>query len=201
MVPTVIALAFYFCLADAVLILQCLYYNYKYNYAQTLAPSSPEQLDPSEDPRRPLLAQQASSLGLPGSRRRSSAASQQQRLFTSGSDTPPLGKNGSNRQWLINTASVVGVCLVGAVAWAVAWGAGLWVPVPDDAGREAVRGPRGAEMLGYASAICYLGYSTFQTHVMSRSLIVHSARLPQILKNYREKSCEGEWLGHTTGDV
>jgi hypothetical protein len=32
----------------------------------------------------------------------------------------------------------------------------------------------GAQILGYASAVCYLG-----------------ARIPQIIKNQREKSCEG----------
>jgi hypothetical protein len=35
----------------------------------------------------------------------------------------------------------------------------------------------GASVLGYFSAVCYLG-----------------ARIPQILKNYRDKSCEGEFI-------
>jgi solute carrier family 66 (lysosomal lysine-arginine transporter), member 1 len=75
---------------------------------------------------------------------------------------------------LKNVASVLGVCVVGAVGWTVAWKAGVWAPpVPDeDAGADGMG--VGPQVLGYISAVCYLG-----------------ARIPQIVKNHRDRSCEG----------
>ncbi|KAF2649494.1 PQ-loop-domain-containing protein [Lophiostoma macrostomum CBS 122681] len=69
--------------------------------------------------------------------------------------------------------SIIGVCIVGAAGWAIAWRTGVWVPTPtsDDSGKEIALG---AQILGYASAVCYLG-----------------ARIPQIIKNQRDRSCEG----------
>jgi solute carrier family 66 (lysosomal lysine-arginine transporter), member 1 len=69
--------------------------------------------------------------------------------------------------------SLIGVCIVGAAGWAIAWRTGVWVPTPtsDDSGTEIALG---AQVLGYASAVCYLG-----------------ARIPQIIKNQRDRSCEG----------
>lgn len=63
---------------------------------------------------------------------------------------------------------------VGAAGWAIAWKSGVWVPQPTSTPDDAEPIALGAEILGYASAICYLG-----------------ARIPQIIKNQREKSCEG----------
>jgi hypothetical protein len=77
-------------------------------------------------------------------------------------------------EWVKNTLSVFGICAVGAAGWAIAWKTGVWVPQPthnDAAGSDT---PLGASILGYASAVCYLG-----------------ARIPQIIKNQRERSCEG----------
>lgn len=51
LVPTVVALAFYFCLADAVLILQCLYYNHY--YLSSPPTTSATQVNTSDNPRRP----------------------------------------------------------------------------------------------------------------------------------------------------
>lgn len=163
LVPTVIALAFYFCVADAVLIVQCLYYNYYYTH--TLLPSPPAHLDPSENPRQPLLIHQGSNLGLPGSRRRSSAASHKQQYSAGGICPSDMDLEGNRRSRLriVNAASVIGICLVGAAGWAIVWGAGLWTPVHDDTSGTAARGPVGAELLGYVSAVCYLGYSIFDS--------------------------------------
>jgi hypothetical protein len=76
-------------------------------------------------------------------------------------------------EWVKNSLSVVGVCVVGAAGWAIAWKTGVWSPQPLDeaAGTDMALG---AQLLGYASAVCYLG-----------------ARIPQIIKNQRDKSCEG----------
>jgi hypothetical protein len=75
--------------------------------------------------------------------------------------------------WIKNTLSVAGVCLVGAAGWAIAWKTGVWVPQPTHQDTETDMA-LGAQILGYISAVCYLG-----------------ARIPQIIKNQREKSCEG----------
>ncbi|KKZ64687.1 hypothetical protein EMCG_09410 [[Emmonsia] crescens] len=73
--------------------------------------------------------------------------------------------------WVKNSLSVFGICAAGAAGWAIAWQSGVWQPTANELpGEMAV----GAQVFGYMSAVCYLG-----------------ARIPQIFKNYREKSCEG----------
>ncbi|PSN64049.1 vacuolar membrane PQ loop repeat protein [Corynespora cassiicola Philippines] len=169
LVPTVIALAVYFCFADLILISQCVYYNVKNSRksrkASTRTVESVEQ---------PLLGRRdSSSYGLPGSqRRRSSAASRRRRA----SSLPSLAEGSqASPEWVKNSLSIIGVCAVGAAGWAIAWKTGVWVPTPtsDDAGSSSEIAP-GAQILGYISAISYLG-----------------ARIPQIIKNQRERSCEG----------
>ena len=63
---------------------------------------------------------------------------------------------------------------VGALGWLLAWKSGVWVPQPTDSQSDTEPIAFGAAVLGYASAVCYLG-----------------ARIPQIIKNQRERSCEG----------
>lgn len=78
-------------------------------------------------------------------------------------------------EWVKNALSIMGVCVVGAAGWAIAWKTGVWAPQPvhdDISGTQPMA--LGAQILGYASAVCYLG-----------------ARIPQIIKNQRERSCEG----------
>jgi hypothetical protein len=116
----------------------------------------------------PLLGRRDSSnIGLPGSHRRDSQA----RRASSLPDVD-VGAAGG-REWINNTLSIVGVCVVGSGGWLVAWKTGVWTPQPLHNGIE-MDTALGAQVLGYASAVCYLG-----------------ARIPQIIKNQREKSCEG----------
>jgi uncharacterized protein with PQ loop repeat len=168
LVPTVIALAIYFCFADLVLISQCVYYNMKNSRRERK--TSTRSTDSVE---APLLGRRDSSnnIGLPGSHRRDSVASRRRRA----SSLPTImdvEEGGS--EWVKNTLSVFGICAVGAAGWAIAWKTGVWAPqpTPDDAAGSDT--PLGASILGYASAVCYLG-----------------ARIPQIIKNQRERSCEG----------
>jgi hypothetical protein len=112
-------------------------------------------------------------MGLPGShRRRSSALSRRRRA----SSLPSLVEEGADggSQWIKNSLSIVGVCVVGAAGWAIAWKTGVWAPTPLRDGGDGDEVALGAQILGYASAICYLG-----------------ARIPQIIKNQKEQSCEG----------
>ena len=74
-----------------------------------------------------------------------------------------------------NMLAIAGTCLGGALAWFVAWKSGVWKPEETPPGH--VSQEIGAQVLGYISAVLYLG-----------------ARIPQIMQNYRNKSCEGNFI-------
>ena len=194
LVPTVIALAVYFCFADFVLIGQCMYYNALNRNKKektkvdgaTTQPEGPateetEQTpllngDDSSPPARPLKRRLTDvteeNMGLPGSRRRSSRRSsnfQRQNSLERILEEPTRLS-----AWVKNTVSILCICAAGAAGWAIAWRTGAWRPTPIGREEDAQRGPLGAEILGYISAVCYLG-----------------ARIPQIIKNQRDRSCEG----------
>lgn len=164
LVPTVVALGLYFCIADVLLITQCLYYNFinarqKHLLASTADGDQNEGIL-SDDPSRPLLNRPSTdNIGLPGSRRRSSA-SRRRRSSTLQSEILPIIKEEESalRVSLKNTLAILGVCLIGTVGWTVAWQSGWWMPM--SAGHDVEEPPRilGAELLGYVSAVCYLGY-------------------------------------------
>lgn len=155
LVPTVIALAVYFCIADLVLICQCLYYNHINATRPERRPSDAVIATEEE----PLLSRRRSSdtTGLPGShRRRSSGRSLNRRDSLSKILEEDGDSDGSS--WLRNTVSISLVILVGAAGWAIAWQSGIWTPVPEPGDSpKAESTPIGAEILGYASAVCYLG--------------------------------------------
>lgn len=169
LVPTVIALAIYFCFADAVLLSQCFYYN-SLNARRERASSNAvaaAQEERGTNEHAPLLGTaareeivQEESLGLPGSRRRSSAASRRRSTNTERRDSlvKILEEEPGRSAYLKNTLSVLMILIAGAAGWAIAWRAGAWRPVPDGGndGHDAAT-PLGAEILGYASAVCYLG--------------------------------------------
>ena len=155
LVPTVIALAAYFCVADAVLVTQCLFYDYVNGCRQPKDHSAPEQRD---NPSRPLLTPISKDVGLPGSRRRSSAS---QERPISGLTTSRSSIVRENRRVLHNVipilSSVFAVCIFGALGWLVAWKIDLWKPISRRNESEGASYPRGAEVLGYVSAVLYLG--------------------------------------------
>ncbi|KAI6782488.1 vacuolar amino acid transporter-like protein [Emericellopsis cladophorae] len=160
--PTAIALPCYFCIADTVLIAQCAYYNQR-NKGKSAHSANGE---PSEE--SPLLRRESS--GAIGVSTAEAAAK-----IVPGENESDDASGG--KQWLQNTLSLVAVYVVGIVAWFISYKAGAWDtadPTPDTP--EAVNNP--LEMagltLGYISAVLYL-----------------CARVPQIVKNYKEKSCEG----------
>lgn len=189
LVPTVIALAVYFCISDTVLIAQCLYYLGKKKRAQKVehthentngvvveserAPLLPGNKSPANKPRRRLTDVTEENLGLPGSRRVSSASLR--RTATNENQLPQIPEEPSRmRATIKNIVSILGIMAVGTAGWAIAWKTGAWRPTPVGQEEGGEPTPIGAEILGYVSAIAYLG-----------------ARIPQIIKNQREKSCEG----------
>jgi hypothetical protein len=67
------------------------------------------------------------------------------------------GEEGGNA-WVRNALSILGVIVVGTVGWAIAWQGGVWKPTPEEGGDEKQNVALGANILGYISAVCYLGY-------------------------------------------
>ena len=201
LVPTVIAIAVYFCCSDLVLISQCLYY-YRVNRKSAgtkdhdnegaAAEGNGHAITPTEEtplldgsavppPRRKLTDVTGENLGLPGSRRKSSTDALSRRRTASLSNPNShtleriLEEPTKTSTALKNTLAVLLVFLVGTAGWAVAYKTGAWKPTPIHQHRDTDDAePIGAAVLGYFSAVCYLG-----------------ARIPQIIKNQRERSCEG----------
>lgn len=145
--PTAIALPCYFCLADAVLVAQCAYYNHRNRGKQTTHPANG---DPSEQ--SPLLRRE--STGANGATDADVVA----KIVPDEDETDESSGNG--KQWLQNSLCLVAVYIVGIAAWFLSYKAGAWDtsdPVPD-APEEAVNNP--LEMaglaLGYISAVLYL---------------------------------------------
>lgn len=161
--PTVIALAVYFCFADLVLLGQTLYYNHitqRENAA--IERSSTVENDPTE----PLL---------PPAQRRPSVMSEHRRNSALREDplSGLLRKDEPYAAVIRNTLSLLAVCTVGTLGWFVAYKSGAWKGQVDGPREDEM--PLGAEILGYMSAFLYL-----------------VARIPQIIQNYRNKSCDGE---------
>ncbi|PGH00252.1 hypothetical protein AJ79_08266 [Helicocarpus griseus UAMH5409] len=207
LVPVIIAIAVYFCLADGILISQCIYYNIKNARldaaskrrrtlsGRTISDNHHHHRDGDDDgdddlpdATTPLLSRRMSeNLGISAAsasaerrRRRSSESllrQQQHPQHHSHQVEDSLSKILEETEpasvWVKNALCVVGICAAGAAGWAIAWQTGVWRPTRDEGGDEQVVAV-GAQVLGYASAVLYLG-----------------ARIPQIIKNYREKSCEG----------
>jgi len=126
----------------------------------------------AHDEHAPLLRR--SSVDVPGSRRRSSAHSH-------GASLPAIDERRARRRWpawAANLAAVLGLCALGSGGWAAAYAVGAWQPDSTDIsappGRAGEADDSAAVALGYVSAACYLG-----------------ARLPQIAKNARDRSCAG----------
>ena len=200
LVPTVIALAVYFCIADAVLITQCLYYHYVNSRKQKSLEFTGEHED---DPSQPLLARTSDDIGLPGSRRRSSASQKRRNSSLVASTLPTIPEeNGRFRPWIMNCLSVFAVCAIGAVGWAISWKAGLWRPTLESDDLDQGQTKVGAEVLGYLSAILYLGYVTYNLNFPGHRAhyFPRRARVPQIVKNFRERSCEGKCFSSWTSD-
>ena len=158
-----IALAVYFCFADLVLVTQCVYYNV-INARRHRPHSTLSTRSDADDPERPLLDRRSSeNLGLPGSRRRSSASYARRDSHASDTRTQALSgfaqeKDHAVLVWTKNAMTVVAICAAGAAGWFLAWKAGAWVPIRgDDLSSPAEDMAIGAQILGYSSSACYLG--------------------------------------------
>ncbi|RMJ26659.1 hypothetical protein PHISP_02471 [Aspergillus sp. HF37] len=169
LVPVIIAIAVYFCLADGVLIAQCLYYRARNSRREAHHNRRHSSTD-SPEPTTPLLGR------LPEENSRSAQQDANGRRDDQAENAIAKvveeGESGRSA-WAKNTVSLLAICVVGVAGWTIAWQTGVWKPASQD-GNGGVDMASGAQVLGYFSAVAYLG-----------------ARLPQIYKNYCDKSCEG----------
>lgn len=80
--------------------------------------------------------------------------------------------------WVFNAMCLLGVYTVGFTGWFISYKAGAWDGAQPSHSDDVQATKETKEIiglvLGYMSAACYL-----------------CARIPQIIKNYRQKSCEG----------
>ena len=174
LVPTVIALAVYFCFADAILITQCLYYNYVNQQKAARQAKLMSDGSGSDDPEQPLLRHGSDNIGLPGSRRRSSLSTKR-RNSSLQSPLPSIPEiETSSRNWLKNVIFILLVCLAGCLGWVVAWKLGAWTPTSAE-DNSSPRPALGAEMLGYLSAVAYLGYVIRDTSKLLGILLTPAA--------------------------
>ncbi|KAI0447270.1 PQ loop repeat-domain-containing protein [Xylaria telfairii] len=172
--PTATALAGYFCISDIILITQCVYYNVRNARSARSARRrrrSSANTDASED--QPLLRR--NSTNSPNSHVQYSAHHEQSnpdaiKRVISNEDELTNGNS-----WVNNALAILAIYTVGATGWFISYRVGAW-DKPDNAAVPDPNSPAGISgmILGYASALCYL-----------------CARIPQIVKNYRQKSCEG----------
>ncbi|GKZ20663.1 hypothetical protein AbraIFM66951_005391 [Aspergillus brasiliensis] len=181
LVPVIVAIAVYFCIADGVLIGQCLYYKVRNSrQPRHRRRTSSSVFEPhTPDPTTPLLGRRFSDAyaHTQGGEIVENPRSSTRRAENSNDDmlAKIVEENDVGRKaWVKNFSSVLGICVIGMAGWTVAWRTGVWKPAPVEEGLGGVDMAPGAMVLGYISAVCYLG-----------------ARLPQIYKNYCDKSCEG----------
>ncbi|OAP54325.1 hypothetical protein AYL99_11426 [Fonsecaea erecta] len=216
LVPVVVAIGVYFCIADGVLIAQCLYYGImnkrregrallsarasasgssgaagagagvdggaRVDGEASAAPGGERSRQGSSEEEPLLKRTRTNSMTIPGSmdRRRSSSSLRRRRSSFAAHHHDQLAKileesdEAGTRLWFRNAMSVLAIGVVGAAGWALAYESGAWKPSPASGGAESGEMATGAQVLGYLSAVAYLG-----------------ARIPQIVKNARDRSCEG----------
>ena len=175
----VIAIGVYFCIQDSVLICQSVYYNVKNaredaarKHGQSQGAGSGvgdhDDEDNLPDPTTPLLSRGMTEnggyyAGVGGEesahvallRRRSSHRSHRQ---VDDSLAKILDETEPRKAWIKNTLSVLAVCAIGTAGWAIAWQTGAWKPTPEKVPGDPADISIGAQVVGYFSALCYLGY-------------------------------------------
>jgi len=173
LVPTVIALAIYFCFADGALIAQCIYYNTLNREKDRKADEAETAALPAAES-DPLLA--SASVAATSQRKPSTTSRRSHRRSSARRDSlsRALAKPSAYAATIQNCLSILAICAAGTAGWALAYKTGAWHPVPLHEHGDAPPTPLGASLLGYGSALLYLG-----------------ARVPQIIKNQRERSCDG----------
>lgn len=156
LVPIAIVLAVYFCIADMMLISQCLYYRCIITRGQ--------QAKVIEEPdgvgaNQPLLGPKIQENGQTRSVQETCASDLRcdRSIDAAVSSELPI-HNRSLSILMRNLTAIVVVGLLGVLGWLIAWKSGIWKPLIDRDDHLDKETSIGASMLGYLSAILYLGY-------------------------------------------
>ena len=170
LVPTVVALAVYFCFADFVLIFQCLYYR-RLGAGSHHTPSRKSRDTPEDASQEPLLGERRNAEVGSGTSNRDPVALLDESVVEATYRSDNSGSHSFfNKALLSNTLAVLVICLIGIAAWAITWLTGLWRPTVDSI-HEKTTQPLGPIILGYISAVCYLGYVQYAVKRARSSLI------------------------------
>lgn len=163
LVPVIVAIAVYFCIADGVLISQCLYYKARNSRRHSFHGRRRSSTE-TPDPTTPLLGRRPSDSFPPHeSRRRSSGsirryqAAGRRESVVEDSLAKIVEENEYGRKaWIKNSLSILGIFVVGMAGWTIAWKTGMWAPAPQKVPKNTDMATSG-QVLGYFSAVCYLG--------------------------------------------
>ncbi|KAK1722634.1 PQ loop repeat-domain-containing protein [Colletotrichum acutatum] len=171
--PASIAVTTYLCFSDSTLICQCLYYNSKRRIQNLVQPSTPRSQSPE---RRPLLEPADSSEDVNSTGHYQVASPGSTQVVDKDEETD-ISTVRTLHDWRFNAACLVMVAILGISGWFLLRQLGL-LGGEDPPGAVSVTELPGisesvGSALGVIGAICYL-----------------CARIPQIIKNYRGKSCE-----------
>lgn len=145
--PSAIALSGYLCVSDSLLISQCWYYT-------TLEKREASSEETSAEERRESRHDGSETDSL--IRRSDHSADQEHEPFRP--ELAPNAKSQIKRSWVLNALFILGVYVTGIIVWLVSHGeSGQGGDgMPDGGGHEEQTSTIGV-LLGYLSAICYLG--------------------------------------------
>ncbi|KAK1711844.1 PQ loop repeat-domain-containing protein [Colletotrichum lupini] len=172
--PASIAVTTYLCFSDSTLICQCLYYNSKRRIQNFVQPGTPRSQSPE---RRPLLEPADSSEDVNSTGHYQIASPGSNQVVDKDEETD-ISTVRTLHDWRFNAACLAMVAVLGISGWFVLRQFGLLGDESPPGAVSVTELPGISESVGSAlgviGAICYL-----------------CARIPQIIKNYRGKSCEG----------
>ncbi|CCK73496.1 cationic amino acid transporter NDAI_0G05130 [Naumovozyma dairenensis CBS 421] len=167
LLPTMIILAAYYTIADIILLGQCLWYDNEEKVDPIhLSPANPMNENVLQDvfnEHQPLLHQN----GEPILRTEAEDASRSQAI----SALLEIEEQEEKGNYFSDTTIVLSVIFAGFLSWYISYCANPTPSVPTEPNTEI---NILAQLFGYLSAALYLG-----------------SRVPQILLNFRRKSCEG----------
>ncbi|AGO10905.1 AaceriAFR605Cp [[Ashbya] aceris (nom. inval.)] len=170
LLPTMIVLAAYYTIADIVLWFQCVFYGQDSEVDPVhLSPANPIHdsiLDEVLNERQPLLHDRD------GPENLDSESQEAVSSVAKGVETPldVVKRRNPVRRYIFNALVVITVVLGGFLAWYISYSRNYGSsPVEPDLNMNVL-----AQFFGYLSAVLYLG-----------------SRVPQILLNFKRKSCEG----------
>lgn len=171
LLPTMIILAAYYTLADIVLLVQCIFYGTEEKVDPVhLSPANPINENVLQDvfnERQPLLRRHHHHEPVTGPSEGASTASTQNNSKISSSQEQ---SNTRLKNYAINCLLVCGVVFGGFFSWYISY---IKDPNPEPSQPDLSMNWL-AQFFGYLSAVLYLG-----------------SRVPQILLNFKRKSCEG----------